>query len=115
MPPSYHSIGQHGTTADDENMNTCEGGGFVRVVEGKNVVTLTRLGQAHSQETDNDDSESVDEVPSNKLLSPLEASIHLVKGNLGPGCLNLPHAFAIAGWGLGSGLFALVALQGIYS
>jgi amino acid permease len=54
-------------------------------------------------------------MASNKLLSPLEASIHLVKGNLGPGCLNLPHAFALTGCGLGSGLFFVVAFQGIYS
>jgi hypothetical protein len=29
--------------------------------------------------------------------------------------LNLPHAFALTGWGLGSGLFFVVAVQGIYS
>ena len=53
--------------------------------------------------------------PTNKQLSPLDSAIHLVKGNLGPGCLNLPHAFALSGWALGSGLFLLIALQGIYS
>lgn len=62
-------------------------------------------------EQDGDD----DEIPSNKRLTPLDAAIHLVKGNLGPGCLNLPHAFALSGWALGSGLFVLIALQGIYS
>lgn len=56
-----------------------------------------------------------DDVPTAKRLSPLDATIHLVKGNLGPGCLNLPHAFALSGWALGSGLFVLIALQGIYS
>lgn len=54
-------------------------------------------------------------VLANKQLSPLDATIHLVKGNLGPGCLNLPHAFSLIGWALGSGLFVLIALQGIYS
>lgn len=44
-----------------------------------------------------------------------DASMHLIKGNLGPGCLNLPHAFGLSGWLLGSGLFLLVAVQGIYS
>lgn len=44
-----------------------------------------------------------------------DASMHLIKGNLGPGCLNLPHAFTLSGWCLGSGLFLLVAVQGIYS
>ena len=44
-----------------------------------------------------------------------DASMHLIKGNLGPGCLNIPHAFVQSGWLLGCGLFALVAVQGIYS
>jgi len=44
-----------------------------------------------------------------------DASMHLIKGNLGPGCLNIPHAFALSGWLLGTGLFLLVAIQGIYS
>jgi amino acid permease len=48
-------------------------------------------------------------------LTAFQAMIHLVKGNLGPGCLNLPHAFARTGWGLSVGLFGLVAAQGIYS
>ena len=55
------------------------------------------------------------EIPSDKQLSSVDAFIHLVKGNLGPGCLNLPHAFSLAGWVLGSMLFAVIALQGIYS
>jgi len=59
--------------------------------------------------------ESDDDIPSEKRLSPLDSAIHLIKGNLGPGCLNLPHAFALSGWALGSGLFLLIALQGIYS
>lgn len=33
----------------------------------------------------------------------------------GPGCLNLPAAFALTGCVLGSGLFLLVACQGIYT
>ena len=41
--------------------------------------------------------------------------ITLIKGNLGPGILNLPHAFALAGYGLGSVLFFVVSLQGLYS
>jgi len=48
-------------------------------------------------------------------ISEFDAVMHLVKGNLGPGCLNIPHAFALSGWVLGLGLFSLVALQGIYS
>lgn len=56
-----------------------------------------------------------DDVPSDKRLTRFDAAIHLVKGNLGPGCLNLPHAFALSGWALGSGLFLFIALQGIYS
>jgi proton-coupled amino acid transporter len=44
-----------------------------------------------------------------------DASMHLIKGNLGPGCLNLPHAFARSGWLLGTFLLLVVAIQGIYS
>lgn len=64
---------------------------------------------------DTENAHDEDVVPSDKRLSPLDATIHLVKGNLGPGCLNLPHAFALAGWALGSGLFVFIAGQGIYS
>ena len=48
-------------------------------------------------------------------ISWFDASMHLIKGNLGPGCLNIPHAFVISGWIMGIGLFFVVALQGIYS
>lgn len=44
-----------------------------------------------------------------------DASMHLIKGNLGPGCLSIPYAFISSGWLLGSSLFLLVASQGIYS
>jgi len=50
-----------------------------------------------------------------KRISEFDAIQHLIKGNLGPGCLNIPHAFAMSGWILGLFLFALVAIQGIYS
>ncbi len=50
-----------------------------------------------------------------KQISEFDAIQHLIKGNLGPGCLNIPHAFAMSGWVLGLFLFVLVAIQGIYS
>lgn len=50
-----------------------------------------------------------------KRITPFDAVMHLMKGNLGPGCLNLPHAFALSGWLLGIWLFALVVIQGVYS
>mmetsp|Transcript_10067 Transcript_10067/g.11499 ORF Transcript_10067/g.11499 Transcript_10067/m.11499 type:complete len:559 (+) Transcript_10067:76-1752(+) len=48
-------------------------------------------------------------------ISQFDAIMHLIKGNLGPGVLNLPHAFATAGWVLGFLLASVVAFQGIYS
>ncbi|KAI2499657.1 amino acid transmembrane transporter [Fragilaria crotonensis] len=75
-------------------------------------------GETWIVQTQNDnlaDRQPVNEVPSDKKLSSFDAFIHLVKGNLGPGCLNLPHAFSLAGWALGSILFVIIALQGIYS
>ena len=53
--------------------------------------------------------------PKPRQISEFDAIQHLIKGNLGPGCLNIPHAFAMSGWVLGLFLFALVAIQGIYS
>jgi len=48
-------------------------------------------------------------------ISQFDAIMHLIKGNLGPGVLNLPHAFATTGWLLGFLLASVVAFQGIYS
>ena len=42
-------------------------------------------------------------------ISDWEAYVHLVRGNLGPGCLNLPFAFAQTGWLLGSALMFIIA------
>jgi amino acid permease len=50
-----------------------------------------------------------------KRITGLDATSALIKGNLGPGCLNLPHAFSLTGWALGSFFFFVVATQGIYS
>ena len=47
-------------------------------------------------------------------VSKIDATIYLIRANLGPGCLNLPHAFAQTGWALGTVLMMLVAIQGIY-
>ena len=79
------------------------------------TVAETRRQDALVVDWQESDVDLFEEIPPDKRLSPLDAAIHLVKGNLGPGCLNLPHAFALSGWALGSGLFLLIALQGIYS
>jgi amino acid permease len=54
-------------------------------------------------------------IPRHKRLSATAAALALLKGNLGPGILNLPHAFARAGPALGAVLFLIVSLQGLYS
>ena len=76
---------------------------------------LVLVDRTETDDSNTDDVPHHEDVPTTKRLSPIDATIHLVKGNLGPGCLNLPHAFALSGWALGSGLFVLIALQGIYS
>jgi hypothetical protein len=48
-------------------------------------------------------------------LTPFQATIHLLKGNLGPGVLNLPHAFSKINTSVSLLLFVVVALQGVYS
>ncbi|KAG8466774.1 hypothetical protein KFE25_008153 [Diacronema lutheri] len=48
-------------------------------------------------------------------IGAAEALGHLIKGNLGAGCLALPLAFATVHVPTALGIFALVALQGTYS
>ena len=48
-------------------------------------------------------------------LSTFDAVMHIIKGNLGPGILNLPHAFAMGGYIYSSILFFIVVFQGLYS
>ena len=47
-------------------------------------------------------------------ITSTEAIVHLVKANLGPGALNLPHAFTQTGWALGGCLMLFVGIQGVY-
>lgn len=47
-------------------------------------------------------------------MSEWESLVILIRGNLGPGCLNLPYAFARTGWALGIGLMVVVSVQGMY-
>lgn len=57
-----------------------------------------------------------DQQPSSKtVLSTTATCLAIFKGNIGPGILNLPRAFALTGYGLGSLLFIAIGLQGIYS
>ena len=48
-------------------------------------------------------------------LSTFDAVMHIIKGNLGPGILNLPAAFAMGGYLYSSILFVLLVVQGLYS
>jgi len=48
-------------------------------------------------------------------IQGLEAYMHLVRGNLGPGTLNLPFAFARVGWVRGLVMLLAVTSQGCYS
>jgi amino acid permease len=55
-------------------------------------------------------------IPREKLsINWFDAGMHLIKGNLGPGCLNLPRAFALSGGFLGTFLLCVVVTQGVYS
>ena len=81
------------------------------------------LQQQQQQQLNSNNDENVEQQQqpssssssSNTQISWMDACMHLMKGNLGPGCLNIPHAFVLSGWLLGSLLFVVVALQGIYS
>mmetsp|Transcript_30457 Transcript_30457/g.45043 ORF Transcript_30457/g.45043 Transcript_30457/m.45043 type:complete len:502 (+) Transcript_30457:75-1580(+) len=66
-------------------------------------------------ETWTEEDDGAVEAASARRITGLDAASALAKGNLGVGCLNLPHAFALTGWALGSCLFCAVAIQGIYS
>jgi proton-coupled amino acid transporter len=50
-----------------------------------------------------------------RRLSTFDAVMHIIKGNLGPGILNLPYAFATGGYLYSSILFVIVVFQGLYS
>ena len=66
-------------------------------------------------EDDRGGNDEEEEDLSKHRISSFDAAMHLMKGNLGPGILNLPYAFAIGGWLLGPVLFFVVAFQGLYS
>mmetsp|Transcript_25086 Transcript_25086/g.37494 ORF Transcript_25086/g.37494 Transcript_25086/m.37494 type:complete len:513 (+) Transcript_25086:39-1577(+) len=48
-------------------------------------------------------------------ISVGEATVHIVRGNLGPGALSLPFAYARAGWASGTVLMLAVIAQAVYS
>jgi hypothetical protein len=49
-----------------------------------------------------------------RTISPAEAVIHLMKGNLGPGVLALPLQFVRVGAPIGLAVLAIVGMQGVY-
>ena len=93
--------------------------------------TFTTTAQENGGETDTLRSSPCDpqrqqhQKQKHPMLSSVDASMHLMKGNLGPGCLNLPHAFALLIHGGSTGtrngfllslvFFFTVIVQGIYS
>jgi len=62
--------------------------------------------------------EPTPEAPSGRLhrgISRIDAATHTVRGNLGPGCLALPYAFAqCRGWVDGIVTLVLTVAQGVY-
>lgn len=58
---------------------------------------------------------SAEVLEDGRAISALEAFMHVLKSNLGPGCLALPIVFARAGPLVSAGLLLGVALQGTYS
>ena len=47
-------------------------------------------------------------------ISARTAATHTIRGNLGPGCLALPFAFAQCGWAVGAATLVLTVAQGTY-
>lgn len=52
--------------------------------------------------------------PEKRRITPTQATIHLLKANLGPGVLALPLHFAAVGPSVGCAALALVAAQGVW-
>lgn len=69
----------------------------------------------HYKEIDKDTVIHNNDAAAHKRLSTFDVIMHIIKGNLGPGILNLPYAFAIGGYIYSSILFAIVVFQGLYS
>ncbi|KAG8460294.1 hypothetical protein KFE25_011785 [Diacronema lutheri] len=114
------------------------------VSEVMSVDVLDRLGLIEDESDDGDDAPAPGKVDAHlylsaqdlsQLLSPprksaghvldllhaplpmssLEAYLHLLKSNLGAGCLALPLVFSRASVPLGAGLLCCTAMQGTYS
>jgi len=65
-------------------------------------------------ETASNGAEAVPMPRRQKTISPSEAVVHLMKGNLGPGVLALPLQFVRVGAPLGLAVLAVVGMQGVY-
>jgi len=87
--------------------------------EDEDIGTIATMGTSKDLPDPSSDSKindvegSVEEVVSG--IRAWEAYMSLVRGNLGPGTLNLPYAFARVGWIRGLIILLAVSIQGAYS
>jgi len=79
------------------------------------IIDSEDSANCYYESSDLDSELDVSESTRDRRITGFDAISALVKGNLGPGCLNLPYAFVLTGWAVGSFLFLVVAAQGIYS
>mmetsp|Transcript_20727 Transcript_20727/g.36885 ORF Transcript_20727/g.36885 Transcript_20727/m.36885 type:complete len:495 (-) Transcript_20727:63-1547(-) len=81
-------------------------------------IKIAMVGDMEHHENLVEDNSASDQPKSEmpvKRIGAIQAFSHIVRGNLGPGTLNLPFAFARVGVVRGIILLFVVSLQGVYS
>jgi Transmembrane amino acid transporter protein len=107
--PSYRSIQIEPNYDTDDDGNTYS-------MEDDSLQQHSTHYRSNRYPNSNDHQSPQHEQPPPQSLSVLAACLALMKGNLGPGILNLPHAFSkVQSIYIGSILFCIVTIQGLYS
>ena len=81
-----------------------------RPVESCRVPLMSEASDSHAPNVD----ANATPVRRQKTISPSEAVVHLMKGNLGPGVLALPLQFVRVGASVGLAVLTVVGIQGVY-
>lgn len=103
-----------GTTATRKNHHHRHGGGGAYHPIHSNA-EAAESSSSDATTTSTTEAATPNSISTTASITPLAAMLALIKGNVGPGVLNLPHAFGLTGYGLGTLLLGIVACQGMYS
>lgn len=82
-------------------------------VEHKSLSAQRQPAPTNDVRTSTELSEEAEASP--RGWSITDAATHLIRGNLGPGCLALPYAFSRAGWVMGGMTLLVTIAQGMFA